>query len=235
MEEVRRTELDEWETDAIREEDQWDLAPGAEDPEEETSEPDTEASSGEADTEAEQTCLQKAAECPQTAEKGPMVRRAGIVEAYRRAADPDVLRFIRHVGTGKTDIRSITVGFYSRETAETIEHLTGRPVQGNRVLLDVKGVRHIANRHGRNGAQDESMANPRDLARIGYVLMNYDEISFKGMTASGYPDEDGKPSPVVEIRKRIGKDYFIIGAVNSADKGRNYIVSAYIDAEQAAS
>lgn len=112
--------------------------------------------------------------------------------------------------------------------AAQIEKLTGKKVEGSRVVLDINAIKHIENRHGENGKQDHSMKNVEDIARMGYVIMNYDEVSYDGITTTGFLDEEGKASPMVRISKRIDGTYYVIEAVNSSKKKKNYVVTAFI-------
>lgn len=72
------------------------------------------------------------------------------------------------------------------------------------------------------------MKDLNDLARIGYVIANYDYLEYDGLTTSSYLDENGNPSPMVKMSKRIDRTYYVIEAVNSSKQKKNYIVSAYI-------
>ena len=73
------------------------------------------------------------------------------------------------------------------------------------------------------------MKDVNDIARIPYVLANYDNIEFHNEYATGYVDINGKLAPKVLISKRIDGVYYIVEAVSDAKKRRNYIVSAYIE------
>ena len=95
-------------------------------------------------------------------------------------------------------------------------------------MLDINAVKHILNRHGKGGSQDQSMMNIDDIARIGYVISNYDSIEYDGITTTGYLDEMGQPSPMIKISKRIDGTYYVREAVNSSKRKKNYIVTAFI-------
>ncbi|MBQ0059312.1 MAG: hypothetical protein KBS83_05070 [Lachnospiraceae bacterium] len=154
-----------------------------------------------------------------------------IIDKYLNAVDQDVIEYVKKVYQGEKPT-PITVGFLSDRTAEEIEHLTGKKTYGNRVVLDDNGVIHIRNRHGKGGAQDESMANLEDIARMGYVLANYDKIEFHNEYAQGYVDANGKLAPKIVFSKRIDGTYFVIEAVSDAKKHRNYVVSAFIQSRK---
>ena len=152
----------------------------------------------------------------------------GIIEEYEQAVDVEVLDFVRKVTGGVRTPNYITVAFLSKQTSREIRELTGKDVAGNRVVLDVNAVKHIDRRHGHIGEQDHSMEDIRDIARIGYVIMNCDEVLYDGGTTSGYLDETGKPAPIVVLKKRIDGTYYVIEAVSASKAKRCYIVSAYI-------
>ena len=151
------------------------------------------------------------------------------VEDYRNSIDVEVLEFIKNVLNGDNRMKYVTVAFIPDSAAKTIEELTGKHVDGNRVVLDINAIKHIENRHGTNGKQDSSMKNIEDLARIGYVIMNYDDINYEGLTTTGFLDENGNASPMVLISKRINGTYYVVETVNASKLKKNYIISAYIE------
>lgn len=149
-----------------------------------------------------------------------------IKQAYLNAVDDDVIDFLRDVRAG-VKVRPITVAMVSERAAKEIEKLTGKDVYGNRVVMDANFVRHIDIRHGVNGVADQSMADDKDIARMEYVLDNYDFMHFYGDYADGYVDKDGKRAPIVIFEKRVDGYYYVVEAVSDAKTKRNYIVSAY--------
>lgn len=149
-----------------------------------------------------------------------------VIQEYIAAADEDIIRFLNEVRSGLR-VRPITVAMVSERAAREIENLTGKDVYGNRVVLDANSVRHIDIRHGVKGLADQSMADDADLARIEYVLDNYDTVRFDGDYADGYVDKKGKRAPIVVFEKRINGTYYVVEAVSDAKTKRNYVVSAY--------
>ena len=150
-----------------------------------------------------------------------------IMEKYNESIDSEIYDYVKKIYNGEK-VPSITVGFLSDKAARKIEELTGKKVYGNRVILDDNGIIHIKKRHGENGEHDESMKNIEDIARIGYILANYDCIEFRNEYAQGYVDANGKLAPKVIISKKIDGTFYVIEAVSDAKKHKNYIVSAYI-------
>ena len=78
------------------------------------------------------------------------------------------------------------------------------------------------------GENDDSMKNIEDIARMGYVLFNYDEVKDSGRVIKGYLDESGRPAKLIEFGKRIDGIYYVIEAVNSSKAKKNYVITAYI-------
>ena len=72
------------------------------------------------------------------------------------------------------------------------------------------------------------MEEIEDIARMGYVLANYDLIEFHNEYAQGYRDKDGKMSPKIIISKKIDGTFYIIEAVSDSKTKKNHIISAYI-------
>lgn len=154
------------------------------------------------------------------------------IKEYQQAKDVEVQDFVDDVLSGKERLNYITVAFLSDEAAEKIKALTGKNVNGNRVVLDINAVRHIDSRHGKNGKQDQSMSDTADIARMGYVIMHFDEITYNGETSFNHIDEDGKPSPMVQFSKKIDGTFYVVQTVSEVKSKRNYIVTAYIKKKQ---
>ena len=72
------------------------------------------------------------------------------------------------------------------------------------------------------------MKDINDVARMGYIIRNYDEIQYDGVTTTAHPDENGEPSPMIAFSKRIDGTYYVIETVNEVRTKKNYVVTAYI-------
>ena len=97
-----------------------------------------------------------------------------------------------------------------------------------RCVIDESTVTHIINKHGKNGKSDQSFADINDIARLSYVLANFDEVDFEGKYSKRFRDENGEFSPQVSIKKKIDGTYYIIEAVPNGKRKKSYIVSARI-------
>ena len=149
------------------------------------------------------------------------------IDAYKKAVDENVLSYIETVANGEY-AKPVSVATIDNKAAARIKELTGVETYGNDVLLNESGLQHIFNRHGENGKANSSMENINDIARIGYILRNYDNIDYEGRTTTMTKTKDGKPAPTVVFSKKIDGTYYVVEAATDAKTHKNYIVSAYI-------
>lgn len=154
-------------------------------------------------------------------------RMQKIIEEYTNSVDKDIYEFIKDVKAGR-DVLPLTVGFITDEMADKILELTGIAVSGNRIVVGPDDMRHIIKRHGKNGKADHSMEDIRDIARLSYVLANYDSIEWDGGVSSLYKTKDGKKAPQITIKKRVNGTYYIIEVVSDSKKKRNIVSSIYL-------
>lgn len=150
-----------------------------------------------------------------------------VIKDYNNSVDISLCNFIKDVRDGKDTI-PLTVGFVSEEMAIEIFNLTGLSVEGNRIVIGADDIRHILNRHGKEGKADNSMANDKDIARLSYVLSNYDSIEWNGETSNLYYTKDGKNAPKIVIKKRIDGTYYVIEVVSDSKQKRNVVCTIYL-------
>lgn len=149
------------------------------------------------------------------------------IDAYKKAVDENVLSLIENVANGEY-AKPVSVATIDENTSAKIKELTGVETYGNDVMLNESGLRHILNRHGENGEANSSMRNVNDIARVGYVLQNYDNVSYEGNTTKMLKTKDGKQAPTVVFSKKIDGTYYVVEAASDAKTHKNYVVSAYI-------
>lgn len=150
-----------------------------------------------------------------------------IMTDYYNSVDKEIYAFVEDVEANR-DVLPLTVGFVSTEMANKIKALTGCEVAGNRIVLGADDVRHILNRHGKNGKADNSMAETNDIARMSYILANYDSIDWDGGVSKLYKTKDGRKAPQVIIKKRINGTYYVIQVVSDSKKNRNIVSTCYL-------
>lgn len=68
----------------------------------------------------------------------------------------------------------------------------------------------------------------RIIARLSYVLSNYDVIEWDGGVSNHYKTKDGKRAPQITIKKRINGTYYVIEVVSDSSKNRNVVSTIYL-------
>lgn len=163
-----------------------------------------------------------------------------VIDGYEKAVDSRILDFINRVRGLKDEryrkTRKIEISKLDADskTSKDISSLVGFDVSGFSNVLTGNALMHIDKDHGKNGATDHSMANDNDLARIGFVVDNYDSIELlknkKGelVTDKEHRNNDGTPSAVIKMSKKINGTYYVVEAVSNAEAKKVYVKSAYI-------
>ena len=153
-----------------------------------------------------------------------------VIEAYKDSVDENLAQFYQYA---KNDQRAgkYTLNKVSERAADDIRNLTGQDVDGFKTTLDARQAWHINNDHGINGKSDQSMANDTDVARMQYVLDNYDSAAYGGTTDAYWePKANGKNrrSPVVVFSKKVNGTYYVVEATPVTKAHSVYVVSAYM-------
>lgn len=150
-----------------------------------------------------------------------------IKRLYQNSIDKDIYNFVKDIESGR-EVLPITVGFVTDEMSARIYELTGLTVIGNRIVMGADDVRHIIKRHGKSGKADHSMQDVNDIARLSYVLSNYDDIEWDGGVSNHYKTKDGKKAPQIIVKKRINGTYYIIEVVSDSSRKRNVVSTIYL-------
>lgn len=150
---------------------------------------------------------------------------------YIEAEDKNLIKFIISVLEGRENYKKFeTISVHiSERLAKAIENIVGFSVFDYGNEIDSGQIQHIWKEHGRNGKTDKSMADVRNLARIAYVVDNFDNIR-PGKNRSKYKNSDGTLAKTVEIQKKIGEDfYYVVEAIPDTRLRKLRVVSAYIN------
>ena len=114
--------------------------------------------------------------------------------------------------------------------ATDIEKIVGFSVEGYKNKITPGRIRHIYNRHGENGVADTSLADAHDIAKIGYVIDNYDKITAGKEASQEFKNSDGSPSKTIMLQKNIGDEYYyVVEAVPDSKNKTLFVLSAYIN------
>jgi len=151
-----------------------------------------------------------------------------VINEFQNSTDNDILNFIDIAKNKNTpDKTSITISDDTpSKMANDIKNITGLDVSDYRINLRADTVRHIDRRHGTSGTGDTSMSNPEDIARIPYVLNNYDNIQLTG-ESSHYKNSDNTNAQHVIMTKRINGYFYVVEAIPDTKSKTMQIVSAY--------
>lgn len=161
--------------------------------------------------------------------KTPVYDKNKAPKGFLAAVDKGLTDFIERVKKDPTDSKSTyTIGKVSNRLSADIEKLTGIDTNAFTHRVKANSIRHIINRHGENGMADKSMANVEDIARMKYVLDNYDSIELSKERSAEYMDRNQKLAPKVEISKKVDGTYYIVEAVPDTNAKRLEVVSAFI-------
>ncbi len=151
-----------------------------------------------------------------------------IMNEYNNAIDREIYEFVNDVLHERV-VLPITVGYFSEKQRKKIAKCINSKLSfAPRCVMDADAIRHIINRHGANGKADHSMKDIADIARLSYVMANFDEACFEGFYSKKFFCADGTPAPHVTLKKQIDGTYYIIEAVTDAKANKSHIVSAYI-------
>jgi|GEM_PF-1770732 len=151
-----------------------------------------------------------------------------VMLSYHKAVDVDIYNFVNDVLNDR-NVLPLTVGYLSENQRERIIKSFGKELDfAARCTIDADAVRHIIKRHGVNGMADQSMRDISDIARMSYIIANFDEVSFDGTCSKRYFCSDGSPAPHIVLKKRIDGMYYVVNVVTDAKKKKSHIISAYI-------
>lgn len=158
-------------------------------------------------------------------------RMQKIVEDYKNSTDEELEKYIEDVINGEKVIPALTVkDEVTDRLAEAIESAVGVNAKNYRVEIRPTEVTHIWNRHGTKGAADHSMKKIENIARMGYVLDNFDDAVPGGRKSKAFKNSDNTLAETVEIKKRIGNSiYHVVEAVPVTKARKMNTITAFIE------
>lgn len=160
------------------------------------------------------------------------------IQEYQNSVDNRVLAFIRKWnGLKNADYKKkarVRLDTVSERAVSDLKSVVGVDVTGYTHSIDGNALQHIEKRHGTNGEADHSMANENDIARISYVLENYDSVKpllnadGSQKRSSMFSNADNTPAPLVLYAKQIDGTYYAVEAAPDSAAHELRIVSAYM-------
>ncbi len=159
------------------------------------------------------------------------------IEEYKAATDENLVNYIETVRNNPgAKIGRYSLKPVSDKAAADIKALTGVDVSGNKTVIEPRIIEHILKRHGEGGAANSSMRDVNDIARIQYVIDNYDNVE-DGGRSSAYQTikPNGKPgqAQTVKFSKAINGTYYVIEAVPDTKAKTVFVTSAYLTNKKA--
>lgn len=150
-----------------------------------------------------------------------------IKKEYENAIDDGLIRYIENINKGEKVKPYHNIGNISKELVEDVRKLTGLDITGYKNSIDSIAVEHIWDRHGENGEADNSMSDINDIARIGYVLDNYDSVKLGDKQSVRYFNKDKSRADSIILTKRINGYYEIVEAVPDTKNKLIRVETAY--------
>jgi len=167
--------------------------------------------------------------------KGMQLEENGTEKKYSQdyidAADVSVENFMNSVINKTADVHDrVTINKIIPERyAKDIKKLTGLSVEDFGTELGANEAGHIWRRHGVKGAQDRSMKDVKDIARVGYIEKTYDRIELLG-ARTAFTNKDNSPAAVVRLQKKIGDHYYyVMEAIPDTKRKKIRVISTYIN------
>lgn len=157
-----------------------------------------------------------------------------VIDGYLDAVDEDMVHFIVDFNNNNKFARH-KISLVERKQANDIFSLLKIDTTGYSNNINTNAIKHIENRHGENGSADNSMKDLNDLARIDFILKNYDSVDIlkdsKGnaMYSIEFKTKLNEPAPMLLYKKKINGTYYLVEAVVENKYKKLWVVSAYIN------
>jgi len=158
------------------------------------------------------------------------------VKEYQESVDGNLVEFAQKIKDKTLENPSkqeYPLGPVSDRAAADIGELVGVDVSGYTHNIKGNTITHIENRHGENGEHDHSMADIRDIGRIGYILKHYDGVRLlhdkdgSVVRSSEFLRSNGERAPLIIYIKRVNGTYYVVEAVPDTKAKKLQVVSAY--------
>lgn len=160
------------------------------------------------------------------------VKDRHIIAGYVDAVDPKLKSYIEDVLKGRKAKQYYELQNLNQRAINDLYNVAGIDTTGYKSVIEDRQIMHIDREHGSNGLADNSMADINDIARLQYVLENYDSVYDGGITnAYKTPKGEGKSknAKTVVYVKKINGTYYLVQALPESKAKSLYIVSAYIN------
>ena len=151
---------------------------------------------------------------------------------YINSTDPGIVEYVNQAkASGYKSKIPYRLGVAEGRVAADIERITGINTTGYELQLTNNALEHIDVDHGENGKADHTMADVNSIARMKYVIENYDN-AYPGKGSGMFKTSTGHKSKTVVFEKKVDGTYYVVEAVPDTAAKCNYIVSTYASAKK---
>ncbi len=171
--------------------------------------------------------------------------KQNLIKSFLNSADEKIKSFVERVKSGDLTFKREKISNVNQRTVEDIKNLLGIDTTGYTHNINTNGIQHILNRHGENGEHDSTMSLDDDIARVGWVLENYDSVEILEKDneiaySTEFNDKENNPAPQIKFIKKIDGSYYVVEAACENNYNKMWVQSAYLtknkeDVTQAAS
>ena len=159
--------------------------------------------------------------------------KQNMIRSYIQAVDTKIKDFVQRVKGGDNTNRRQKISDVNERAAKDIGEILGIDVKGFTHNINTSGVQHILKRHGDSGKHDQSMAVADDIARVGWVLDNYDLVepvieNGKQVYSKEFMDRNNNPAPHIRFIKKIDGTYYVVEAACENKYNKLWVQSAYL-------
>ena len=160
----------------------------------------------------------------QTEAHTPEMQR--IIREYQNSVDPVLLDFYNGQ---RPDLDHVNIGSLSGERARAVSDILGFDVDGYTVEFTNDSRIHTRNEHDPSVNNNKDKITPEEVARIQYVIENFDGVEPGKRDHFGRNNRDGSPSKTIVLKKRVNGTYVIVEAVPDTDSRTATVITTRIE------
>ncbi len=159
--------------------------------------------------------------------------KQNLIKSYLTSVNQKLKGLVQRVKSGDKTFERFKISDVSKRAASDIKQLLGIDIDGYTHNINTNGIQHILRRHGENGEYNTTMSNDNDIARIGWILENYDTVELltkdgKQVYSSGFLDGEGNPAPQIRYIKKIDGTYYVVEAAFENNYKKMWVQTAYL-------
>ena len=152
-----------------------------------------------------------------------------IMREFANSIDKEIRYFVQDIEMGR-EVIPITVGFFNQEQRDRISACLRKGIcVESRCTLDSDVVRYIIKKHIEFGKPESGMSDILDIARMSYVIANFDSVKYgETKETKKYLRIDGASAHIIVLKKQIGDKYYIVEMLLDVGRNKNRVVNAYM-------